>query len=212
MRPARRPEFTASLGARVREHVGEPRTRSLRFGLAVALTLAIVVSLASVGGLSYAASASKRAAQAVRHAVDLTPKSRRTVAHGTAAQSQYNVTICHYSGSAKSPWVHISVSTSTVKTYLTRGDYIVTPANLCPPRVRCSITTILGRQVGVACNAGPPRAGKRCSVQVKRTVVVRGTIGKDGRYSTRFTVPTLLTRGTTIIFLVEGKVVATLHV
>ncbi len=212
MRPPRRPEFTTSLGARVRAQVGEPRTRSLRFGLAVALTGAIVISLASVGELGYAASASKRAVEAVRHVVAPGTKTRRTVAHGTAAQSQYNVTICHYSGSAKSPWVQIAVSTSSVNGYLAQGDYIVTPANPCPPRVRCSIHSIIGRRVVMSCDAGKVRTGKRCAIAVRKTIVSSGKVGNDGRYFTRFTVPSLLTRGTIILFLVEGKPVATLRV
>ena len=212
MRPPRRPEFTTLLGARVRAQVGEPRIRSLRFGLAVALTVAIVISLASVGELGYAASASKRVVEAVRHVVDPGTKTRRTVAHGTAAQGQYKVTICHYSGSAKSPWVQITVSTSTVSGYLVHGDYIVTPANPCPPRVRCLIYSIVGRHVVMSCNAGKVRAGKRCAIAVRKTIVARGRVGKDGRYFARFMVPSRLTRGTMIFFLVEGKQVASLRV
>jgi hypothetical protein len=43
-------------------------------------------------------------------------------------------------------------------------------------------------------------------------VVARGKVGKNGKYVTRFTVPTLLTRGTMVIFLVNGKIFAALRV
>ena len=212
MRPPRRPEFVAALSARVRGQVREPRGRPTRFGLAIALTLTIIASLASVGGLGYAASASERAAKAVRHVVAPVTKSRRAVAHGTAAQGQYKTTICHYSGSENRPWVQLTVSTSTLKGYLARGDFIITPANPCPPRVRCSIGSIVGRNIAVSCNAGKSRAGRRWAILVRKTIVARGKVGKGGRYSTRFTVQTLLARGTKINFLVEGKTVATLRV
>ena len=81
-----------------------------------------------------------------------------------------------------------------------------------PPRVRCAISTIVDRRIAISCNAGTARAGKPCSIALRRTIVARGKVGKDGRYFTRFTVPTLLTRGTMIFFLVEGKQVATLRV
>jgi hypothetical protein len=86
------------------------------------------------------------------------------------------------------------------------------PGKPLPPRVRCAISTIVDRRIAVSCNAGTARAGKPCSITLRRTIVARGKVGKDGRYFTRFTVPTLLTRGTTILFLVEGKIVATLRV
>ena len=212
IRPPRRPEFAAALTARVRRQVGDRRGRPTRFGLAIALTVTIIASLASVGGLGYAASASERAAKAVRHVVVPATRSGRTVAHGTAAEGQYKATICHYSGSASSPWVQLTVGTSTVKGYLARGDFIVTPANPCPPRVRCSIGSIVGRSVAVSCNAGKSRAGKRWAILVRKTIVARGKVGKGGLYSTRFTVQTLLARGTKINFLVDGKTVATLRV
>ena len=86
------------------------------------------------------------------------------------------------------------------------------PGKPVPPRVRCAISTIVDRRVAVSCNAGRARAGKPCSITLRKTTVARGKVGRDGRYFTRFTVPSLLTRGTMIFFLVEGKTVATLRV
>jgi len=86
------------------------------------------------------------------------------------------------------------------------------PGKPLPPRVRCAISTIVDRRIAISCNAGTARAGKPCSIALRRTIVARGKVGKDGRYFTRFTVPTLLTRGTMIFFLVEGKIVTTLRV
>jgi hypothetical protein len=80
------------------------------------------------------------------------------------------------------------------------------------PRVRCAISTIVDRRIAVSCNAGKARAGKPCSITLRRTTVARGKVGNDGRYFTRFTVPSLLTRGTMIFFLVQGTTVATLRV
>jgi hypothetical protein len=80
------------------------------------------------------------------------------------------------------------------------------------PKARCSISTIVDRRVALLCNAGAARVGKGCSVRVKTVVVARGKVGKGGRYFARFTVRTLLARGTRIHFLVEGKTVATLRV
>jgi hypothetical protein len=81
-----------------------------------------------------------------------------------------------------------------------------------PPRAKCSISTIVDRRVAMSCNAGKARAGKRCAIKVKKTIVARGRVAKNGRYSARFIVPKLLMRGTTILFMVEGKTVATLRV
>src|SRR3990170_4914310 len=107
LRSPRRPEFTAALGARVREQVGRaPSRSSLRYGLALALTVAIVASLAALGGLGYAASAGKRAAMAVGDTL-APPKRVRTIARGTSAQAEYKVTICHRTGLRQKPWVQL---------------------------------------------------------------------------------------------------------
>ena len=81
-----------------------------------------------------------------------------------------------------------------------------------PPRARCSISTIVDRRVAISCNAGRARAGKPGAIRIGGTIVARGTVGKDGRYFARFQLRTRLIRGTKVLFLVGGKVVATLRV
>jgi hypothetical protein len=211
--PARR-TFTGTLAAYVRERSVRERRRPLGLALALALTGAIVVSLAAVGGLGYAASASKRSAVAVGHVVSPALKTERSAARQTPAQAQYQVTICHRTGVRSRPWAQLSVNTTTVKTYLARGDFIVTPATPCPPatRVACSVGSIVGRRIAVSCTAGTVRAGKSCSLKVRKTIVSRGTVGKNGKYSARFNVATPLTRGTRIFFLVGGKTLTSVSV
>jgi hypothetical protein len=92
------------------------------------------------------------------------------------------------------------------------GAYPPGPGKGSVPKAKCLISTIVGRRVAVLCNAGATRVGKRCSIRVRTVVVARGKVGKGGRYFARFTVKTLLARGTRINFVVEGKTVATLRV
>src|SRR5438552_3061064 len=92
--PSRRPEFTAALGARVRSQLREARPGRLRLGLALAVTSGIVVALASLGGIGYAASVGRETASAVRDVVTLAPRSPRA-ADASSADSEYNVSVCH---------------------------------------------------------------------------------------------------------------------
>jgi hypothetical protein len=211
--PARR-TFTSTLAAHVRERSLRERRRPLGLALALTLTAAIVVSLAAVGGLGYAASASKRSAVAVGHVVSPARKSDRSLARQTPAQAQYQVTICHRTGVRARPWAQLSVNTVSLKTYLARGDFIVTPATPCPPttRVACSVGSIVGRRVTVSCTAGTVRAGKPCSLKVRQTIVARGTVGANGKYAARFNVASPLTRGTRIFFVVAGKTLTSVSV
>jgi hypothetical protein len=86
------------------------------------------------------------------------------------------------------------------------------PGGGSAPKAKCSISTIVNRRVAVSCNASKAQVGKRCSLKVRTSIVARGKVGKDGRYAARFTVAKLLTRGTKIFFLVEGKTAATVRV
>jgi hypothetical protein len=92
----------------------------------------------------------------------------------------------------------------------TRAAY--PPGGGTRPTAKCSISTIVNRRVAVSCNAGKRLAGRRCSLKIRASIVARGKVGKDGRYAARFTVPRLLTRGTKILFLVDGKTAATMRV
>jgi hypothetical protein len=212
-RPPRR-TFSAALAVHVREQARRGRRRPLGVALAFALTGAIVVALAAVGGLGYAASASERTATAVGQAVFPAVKATRSVARLTPAQRQYQVTICHRTTTASRPWTQLSVGVASIKKYLARGDFVVTPSTPCPPlpRASCSITSILGRRVGILCSAGRVRAGKPCLLKVQKTVVARGLVAKNGKYSTKFSVRSPLARGTRIFFLVSGKTLTSVRV
>jgi hypothetical protein len=208
--PPRR-AFSASLAIRVQQ--GRHRTRR-PLGLAIALSGAVVVSLAATGSLGYAASASERTIVAIRHVVYPVVKKERSVARDTPAQAQYQVAICHKTNVASRPWTQLSVNTASVKTYLTRGDFIVTPATPCPPTtpVSCSIRSIVGRNIAVSCTAGTARAGKACSLKIRLTIVAKGTVTRTGKFSTKFTVASPLTQGTRILFLVSGKTLTSVRV
>lgn len=86
------------------------------------------------------------------------------------------------------------------------------PGKPPPPRARCAISTIVDRRVAISCNAGKARAGEACSISLRKTIVARGRVSKNGLFFARFAVPTYLTRGTVISFVVLGKIVATLRV
>jgi hypothetical protein len=81
-----------------------------------------------------------------------------------------------------------------------------------PPKATCFISTIVERRVAVSCAAGRVRAGKSCSLMIKKNVVARGKIDKNGRWLARFVIKNLLTRGTTITFRVQGATAATIRV
>jgi hypothetical protein len=212
----RRPRraFVAALAEHVREQSRRERRRPAGLALALALTAAILVSLAAVGGLGYAASAGERSAVAVRNVVYPVLKPERSVARQTPAQSQYLVTICHRTGVRSRPWSQLKVNTTSLRRYLARGDFVVTPRTPCPPlpRATCTIGSILGRSVAVSCTAGLVRAGKPASLRVLQTIVARGKVAKNGKYAARFLAPKPLTRGTRIFFLVSGKTLTSVRV
>ncbi len=71
-----------------------------RFAAAIAVTAALLVSLAVFGGPVFAGSRS------------------------ASAEYQYKVTICHITGSKKHPAHTISVSSSAVNAHLAHGDHL----------------------------------------------------------------------------------------
>jgi hypothetical protein len=88
-----------------------------RVSFAGALTVLVLGSLASFGGLSYAASGTKQAVKTVRHAV---APSRPQIVQKSAAQAQYGqprVTICHKGRT-------ITVSQAAVPAHLRHGDTV----------------------------------------------------------------------------------------
>jgi hypothetical protein len=84
---------------------------------AAALTVLMIGTLASFGGLGYAASSTKEAAIAVK---DVVAPSRPQVVHGSAAQDQYGPqkeTICHKGHT-------ITISKSAEPAHIAHGDTI----------------------------------------------------------------------------------------
>ncbi|MBA2360378.1 MAG: hypothetical protein H0V79_05485 [Actinobacteria bacterium] len=80
------PEFINRLEARVR-HNGRTRAGSLRVAFVGALTVVMLVALASVGGVGYASSAAKDAAVSVKRVV--APKDVITILKKGSALDQY---------------------------------------------------------------------------------------------------------------------------
>lgn len=83
-RPEPRPEFARMVSA----SVGERRKsyRSVRVSLASAVALGVLVAVASVGGIGYAASS---AGHWVKAATAIVKPHKPRVVHGSAASSQY---------------------------------------------------------------------------------------------------------------------------
>jgi hypothetical protein len=86
------------------------------------------------------------------------------------------------------------------------------PPNKPPVKGKCVISTIVEHRVAVSCAAPKANVGKSCSLVIKKVVVARGKLDKNGKWVARFFVRTLLTRGTTITFMVQGSTAATIRV
>jgi hypothetical protein len=120
----------ARLSERLREHEPAHRTIPRRFALASALTATVLVLLAAVGGIGYAASG---AAGIVNAAKELSGSDKSTAtAKKDPAEAQYTTTICHRTGSSRNPWVEITVSNSALPTHSAHGDIIPAPPGGCP--------------------------------------------------------------------------------
>jgi hypothetical protein len=119
---ASRPEPSPELVKTLSDQYGANRRRAhlyvaSRLSFAGALTVLMLGTLASFGGLGYAASSTKQAAIAVKHVV---APSRPQVVHGSAAQDQYGpqkVTICHKGHT-------ITISRSALPAHLRHGDTV----------------------------------------------------------------------------------------
>jgi hypothetical protein len=118
-----RPEFVAAIVDRVQRTSPHRPAGSLRIAFAGGLTAALLVALASFGGLGYAAAGVSSVASSVQRATGT--EEPRTVA-GSAAQAQYvaRITICHNTGSATNPTVTITISESALPAHRRHGDTI----------------------------------------------------------------------------------------
>jgi hypothetical protein len=119
-RPEAREDFVYSVAERVRSDRRRSRRGAFRIAFAGALTAALLASLASVGGLGYAAGSAKSAWHAVTHK----PKQKTTKrAHAsrvrTAAAFEYGgkTLMCHNGN-------EIFVSDNAVPAHLRQGDTI----------------------------------------------------------------------------------------
>jgi hypothetical protein len=126
-RPEPREDFVRSLEARIAaERTPAPSSRGARgrFGLAVALTAALLVVAAVMGGVGYAASSVGHAAHAVAVVFKFSP---HTVGQVSAAADQYGkVTVCHRGH-------EISVSQDALAAHLAQGDTIGKCPVYAPP-------------------------------------------------------------------------------
>jgi len=114
-RPEPRPEFLASVADRVRSDRRRARSGGFRLAFAGGLTAALLVALASVGGLSYAATSSTHVLAAVKNVV--VPKQKASTVGESSAAAQYGhkVLICHNGHT-------ISVDQHAVPAHLRHGD------------------------------------------------------------------------------------------
>ncbi len=98
--------------------------------MAVALTAAMVVFLAVAGGIGYAASGAN---QVVDVAKSLTGSSNSDSKPArSAAEAQYQTTICHRTRSRSNPWQEITVANSALSADSAHGDIIPAPSGGCP--------------------------------------------------------------------------------
>jgi hypothetical protein len=97
-RPEPRQEFLRSLESEISGARYRKPSRSLRLGLAGAVTAVMIVSVGAFGGLGYAATGVTHAVKAASHAVAPARKSAPThsTAPASSAQVQYLVTMCFY--------------------------------------------------------------------------------------------------------------------
>jgi hypothetical protein len=117
-RPEPRHEFARALEHRVHQSRYRSPAPAFRLGLAAAVTAAMLVALAAVGGLSYAASTVTQVAQVATRLVQ--PQSQTGAAGPNAASQQYGkkVLVCAVQPNGKQHT--ISISKNAVASYLAR--------------------------------------------------------------------------------------------
>jgi hypothetical protein len=122
-----KPELSSEFIHALSKHVASSSNRGRRYvrsrvAFAALLTVLVLVALASVGGLGYAASTTTSAVKAVKHVI--APSHPAVVKH-SAANSQYGqpkVTICHHTGSGKR--VTITIALPALPAHLRHGDTV----------------------------------------------------------------------------------------
>lgn len=129
-RPAPSPELLARVSTRLQEESPRRRVGRRRVAVAAVLTASMVVALAGVGGIGYAASGAKHVVQAAQEITG--PSASTSEARKSPARNQYTTTICHRTGSPRNPWVEITVSDNALPAHSAHGDIIPAPAGGCP--------------------------------------------------------------------------------
>jgi hypothetical protein len=96
-RPEPRKEFLRELETTVSGDRYRPQARSLRLGMAGALTVAMVISVASFGGIGYAATGVTHAVKAASHVVAPARKAApaKKAQPLSSARVQYYVSMCY---------------------------------------------------------------------------------------------------------------------
>lgn len=127
-RPQPRRELVATISGRVHEQ-HRRRPVGLRLGFAAAFSAVVLVGLALVGGLGYAAGAVQSAARTAEHAVTPAnppanppgPKPVQAVAI-SSADTQYKVAFCKHYGDRKHKAKTILISSAAVPAHLKHDD------------------------------------------------------------------------------------------
>src|SRR5207249_4190128 len=83
----------------------------------LAVTAALLVPLAVLGGPALARSAASASEYEYDH----------------SSSSQYKVLVCHQTHSKKHHWVKINISSAAVHAHLRHGDFVVSLTSPCPP-------------------------------------------------------------------------------
>jgi hypothetical protein len=127
IRPKPRPEFVRALEVRIEQ---ARRPRGMRVALAGAMTAAALAVFGAFGALSYAA----HSVEAATHGLGASSSGGNGAGSATAAQDQYvgKTTICHRTGSAKNPFVLITVSNNALPAHKAHGDTLAGPGGTCP--------------------------------------------------------------------------------
>jgi hypothetical protein len=125
-RPEPRDAFVRALVGRVSGEARHARLRTnARRVAVVAVTVPILLTVASFGGIGYAASSAVDVVQTAKRVVVAPAKQKLRQVNKSAAQDQYKpekVTICHRTGSGKP--VTITISRSALPAHLAHGDTI----------------------------------------------------------------------------------------
>lgn len=131
----RRPEPSRDLAdgiaERIRAHRPQGGFARVRIAFAAGLSVAMLTALASVGGLGYAASSAEGGFKAAKKIVS-PQKHGRAIVNFSPSSNQYKTTICHKTGSAKNPYVEITVSNNALPAHQAHGDIIPAPPSGCP--------------------------------------------------------------------------------